>query len=157
MTVIVATNWSALGKLGVIDYILNDPHQYTLEDIEWAKEHMGMDREAIRSRFVTLKKLAYVDAGMVLSPVYLFGVDQFNQIQTLSHASLERKKIHMTKSVLRFMATDEGKEFFAGAIGIAERSDATPQRLAWIAKLGFAKYAENDYAGQTFQYFHKGA
>lgn len=157
MSVIVASNWSVQGKLGIVDKILNEPHQYTIDDIAWAKEHMGMDMQAIRSRFVTLPKLAYVNGSTPMSPVYLFGVDKFNQIQTLSHASLERNKVHMTKSVLRFMATDEGKEFFAGAIGIAERSDATPQLLAWTAKLGFAKYAENDYAGQTFQYFHKGA
>ena len=157
MAVIVATGWSIQGKLGMIDLILREPHKYTVEDLAWAKEHFGMDLDAVRARFAMLPKLAYVRRQDTLSPLYMFGVDVHNQIQTLSHESLEHQKVHMTKSILRFMRTPVGEEFFRGAIGIAERSDATPQRLAWIAKLGFAKYAEVGYAGQDFQYFHKGA
>jgi hypothetical protein len=157
MSVIVATNWSIEGKLGAIDKVLAEPHQYTIEDLEWAKKHFDMDLKTVRAHFALMSKLAFVNGDAPLSPVYMFGIDGNKQIHTLSHASLERKRVHMTKSVMRFMRTPEGEEFFRGAVGIAERSDASPQRLAWIAKLGFAKYAETDYAGQTFQYFHKGA
>lgn len=157
MSVIVATEWSIQGKLGIIDLILREPHKYTRDDLAWAKEHFGMDLDAVRTRFASLPKLAYVRQYDTQMPLYMFGVDDHNQIQTLSHEALEHQKVHMTKSILRFMRTPAGEEFFRGAIGIAERSDATPQLLAWTAKLGFAKYAETDYAGQTFQFFHKGA
>jgi hypothetical protein len=158
MAVWEITHWSIEGKLSAVDHVLRNPHKYTVDDLAWAKKTFDMDVPQVRAHFALLRKLAFVyrnDAAQL--PVYLWGVDGNGQIHTLSHVDLEGYKVGMTKDVLRFMRTEEGKKFFEGTIGIAETSDTTPALVAWAAKLGFAQYAQKSYSGQTFNYFHKGA
>jgi hypothetical protein len=158
MPVLNISRWHLQAKLGKIDAILREPHPYTQADMEWAHKTFGMEKAQVRAHFALLPKLAYCYVGTDTEAIaYLWGVDGNGQIHTLSHARLEGYKVGMTKDVLRYMRTDDGQEFFKGAIGIAERSDATPGLIAWAGKLGFASYAERDYNGQTFMYFHKGA
>lgn len=142
-------------RKSAIASVLADPHEYTVSDLAWLKEHYGTTLEQVWARAMSFGRAA----GVFLDgkAIYVFGIDDQSKINTLSAASLENHKLGMTKALLRFLGTERGKEFFRGAIGVAEASDSTPQLEAWAAKLGFTKYAEVGHNGQSFNLFHKGA
>jgi hypothetical protein len=134
-----ASAWSQVEKDGAIDWVFDHPHRFTTEDVRWAGQYLGLDPQACRAVFRNAPKLGVVSAlGL---PVYIFAIPDNRIMSTASEERLDSLRLPMTKDLMRWSRSPEGRDMLSGAIGHVEESDIRngSVRTRWLEAIGFRR------------------
>lgn len=128
-------------RVPVVEYVFSNPHEYTLEDIQWSNDVFGMSYQDCINLFINADKLFAVMVDG--SPIYLFAIND-GRISTASHSSMEQLRITMTKELRRFVKSPLGINSLTGTVIAYEASDELngSVRPNWARLLGFVPYEE---------------
>jgi hypothetical protein len=154
--IVTLSELSPTRRQAIVDYVFDRPHAYTTEDVAFTAEHFGWDEEQCRRIFLFAPKLAMVELDG--TPLYLFAFSEDGCGNTASEVRLDGAKRHMTKSLLRFIATPEGRAFFSGTWGWADVADLDSDkvRYGWLEILGYQPGHLEEFHGITFRRFDYG-
>lgn len=132
------THWAATTRRMVIDTIRREPHQYTKADLDFAVTAFGQTENEFWQPYYDAQRLAMVGyPDEVINPMYLFAVGPTGFITTLVGKSY--RPLALTKALIRFSRTDEGRSFFEGTHGAGDVADVDAGifNTDWAAAIGF--------------------
>lgn len=152
--IVDCSDWPAPARNELVDWVFNHPHRYTLEDIEWMQEKLGIDEPACRAMFKEAPVLGAIMADGV--PLYIFSVSANGHASTASEERLESFRWYMTKELIKFRRSDLGRKMLSGSIGFADEVDLRngSVRHRWLEAIGYAPYSTYDFVGQRFVVYH---
>lgn len=154
MPVVEITSLPREERERVVNYVFDNAHPFTQEDVVWTKEQFGLDEPACRQMFIDMDRLCLLERGG--EPMYLFGKTPDGKLSTASAASLEGAYWQLTKDLIRYSRTPEGRDFCRDAVGFVEDSDLQngTVRANWTKALGFYPVQTVDFQGATYHACH---
>jgi hypothetical protein len=148
-----ATHWPQPERDAAIDWVFDHPHRFLTEDIAWAAEHFGMSPEACRDKFRNAERLFVV--WIQSAPIYLFAYGEDRIISTASEYRLDRLKLEMTKTCIRYGRSEPGQAALRNTVGFVEATDLENGlvRARWLEAIGYERDGQITHSGQTFDRF----
>ena len=134
----IATSWPQDERAALIDQVRAEPHVYTQADLDFAWRVFKQTSAEFWAQYYEADRMAYVHrVDALFAPMYIFCVGPTGFISTLTHASFQR--LLVTKALLRFARSDEGRAFFEGTHGAGDVVDIDNGIFSgtWAQALGF--------------------
>tara|TARA_R100001163_G_scaffold64857_1_gene60181 strand:- start:1302 stop:1787 length:486 start_codon:yes stop_codon:yes gene_type:complete len=149
-------DFSALDKAereAHITALMAEPHQGTIEDLDFAAKHLEMTPQESLAMFATAEVFCGVqhpERDDVM--LYMFCVSN-GYFSTLLHRDLDRFKVTLTKSLIRYARSPAGQAMGWGKCCWADVDDIAQGYFtnAWAKRIGFEPIDTYDAAGTTFQ------
>lgn len=156
MPVVNLSLWDQAARSAIVDVVFDNPHAFTVEDVAWAAEKWGADEAGCRRMFTMAPKLAALMVNE--QPVYLFAASEDGRLSTASAAGLEGKFWTLTKELIRFSRSPEGKAFCAGTVGFLEDGDLQKGtvRAQWVKALGYTPKEAVEFQGDVYHICYPG-